>query len=276
MIAWHQGLYIEDRVALHLAGGAFRCGLGVFETILARGGAPLGLGRHLARLAVSLDALGIAHQGLNLEETHGHIVEVVRRNGLETARVNIFRYQDQPESPAATLITAAPYAVVSRAARRLTVYPQVQASYLSAHKTMANLHPRLAWEYARQRGFDDAVLAGPSAAGGQAGKPSMVLECATAALLFSDGQRFFTPATPFKLPSLALEAACGVLPVQECSIVLGDLGRFRHAYALNSLIGIQPVLQIDDVTYDEDFAACAAVARARETVGETVEETGEG
>ena len=256
MIAWHQDRFIEDRVGLHLAGGAFRCGLGVFETLLAKGGAPLRLECHLARMAASLDALGIASAPLDAGAVHAHVVAVLRRNALETARVNIFRFQDVAGAAAETLITAAPYVAVAQATRRLTVYPHAQASYLCAHKTMANLHPRLAWEYAQRAGFDDAVLLGDSGCSGQSRR---VLEAATAALLFFDGHRFVTPATPYKLPSLALEAAAAVLPVEEREVCLVDLRSFRHAYALNSLIGIQPVVQIDDISFAADCTACAAV-----------------
>jgi len=254
MIAWRHGCFLEDRVALHLAGGGFRCGLGVFETILAVRGAPLRLERHLARMAASLDALGVAHEALDPEEMHARCVEVLEHNALETARVNIFCFQDDPGQKTAPLIAAAPYVVQARAVRRLTVYPRVQASYLCAHKTMANLHPRLAWEYARRSGYDDAVLAGPE---------GLALEAATAALLFSDGKHFFTPATPFKLPSLALEAASRILPVTEREIFVADFGAFRHAYALNSLIGIQPVIQIDGVSFQPDVATCLAVGTGK-------------
>lgn len=257
MIAWHQGQFIEDRVTLHLAGGAFRCGLGVFETILAREGKPMRLERHVARMTASLDALGIAiaHGALEPVAVHCRILEVLRRNTLDTARVNIFCFQDEPAAAAEVLITAVPYALVPEATRRLTVYPHVQASYLSAYKTMANLHSRLAWEHAQRLGFDDAVLVGPD---------GMALETATAALLFSDGREYFTPATAFKLPSLALEAAVAVLPVSTREIPLAALGDFRHAYALNSLIGIQSVVQIDGVSYQEDRETCRAVTPAND------------
>jgi len=249
MIAWFNGRFIEDTAPLTLTGPAFRCGLGVFETVLHHGHALPRFERHLERLRASLSALSIPHELPGDAQLRRVVLDVAHAGGLagETARVNLFAYLDRPDQNASLCVTATPHAIERDAARRLAVYPLVNASHLCAHKTMANLHQRLAWEYAHRAGLDDAVLVD-----GRGG----VLETALAALLFSDGHGFFASKTPYKLPSLTLEAARRHLPVEEIEIGLAGLPQFKHAYCLNSLIGIQPVIRIDAVSFEPDWETC--------------------
>lgn len=254
MIAWLDGHLIEESVPLHLVGPAFRCGMGVFETILHHGHQLPRFERHIERLVSSLEAFGIPHELPGEAQLRGIVLDVALANGLagETARVNLFSFQNLPGAKASLCVTVMAYAIDSEAVRKLTVYPQIHTSYLCGHKTMANLHQRLAWEHAQRAGMDDAVLLGAD---------GLVLEAANAALLFSDGHGFFTSGTPYRLPSLTLEAARRVLPVEETEIDLGSLPGFKHAYWLNSLGGIQPVIQIDEVRYEADWETCRPLLR---------------
>jgi len=205
-------------------------------------------------MAGSLAALGMARELPSAGDLAATILDVARANGLsrDTARVNLFCWQDRPEGQASLCVLAAPYAVDPEAARALAVYPHAHVSHLCAHKTMANLHQRLAWQFARKAGADDAVLT--DFQGG-------VLEAACAALVFSDGKGFYEPATPHRLPSLTLEAARPSLSVEAIPLTLADLPEFRHAYWLNSLGGIQPVLRIDALRFEPDWATCRPLLR---------------
>lgn len=254
MIAWIDGRFVADALPLALDGPAFRCGMGVFETVLLHGGRPRRLERHLERLAESLKALGLTCALPGATEAARIVLETARANGLagETARVNLFCFQDSPGGRASLCVQAAPYAIDPEAARTLAVYPQAHVSHLCRHKTMANLHQRLAWEFARKHGADDAVLTDFQ---------GNVLEAACAALVFSDGKAFYEPDTPHRLPSLALEAARPRLGPEAIPMTLADLPEFRHAYWLNSLGGIQPVLRIDATPFEPDWATCKPLLR---------------
>jgi 4-amino-4-deoxychorismate lyase len=254
MIAWLNGRLIEDAAPLTLTGPAFRCGMGVFETILHHARALPRFTRHLERMRASLKALFIPHELPGETELRRVILDVALANGLsgETARVNLFCYQDAPEGDASLCVMVAAHSIDRDAERRLTVYPHAHVSHLCAHKTMANLHQRLAWNHAHRAGFDDAALTDGE---------GRVLESALAALLFSDGHGFFASRTPHKLPSLTMEAARAHLPVEEIEIPLAELPRFRHAYWLNSLGGIQPIVRVDSIKYDPDWKTCRPLLR---------------
>jgi len=254
MIAWLDGKLIEDAVHLHITGPAFRCGMGVFETILHHGHSLPRFERHLERMKASLEALSIPHEMPGDMTLRRVVLDLALSNGLSgaTARVNLFCFLDRPDEPASLCATVTPHEIDRDAVRELAVYPEPHESHLSAHKTMANLHQRLAWEHARKTGADDAVLLDTR---------GMVLEAAVAALLFSDGHGFFTSRTPFKLPSLSLEAASRHLPVEETEIPASSLHEFKHAYWLNSLGGIQPVTRIGAVRYEADWNTCRPLLR---------------
>jgi len=254
MIAWLDGKLIEDAVSLHITGPAFRCGMGVFETILHHGHSLPRFERHLERLKASLGTLGITHEIPDDASLRRVVLDLALANGLAgaTARVNLFCYPDKTDGPASLCVTVMPHEIDRDAARTLAVYPETHVSHLCAHKTMANLHQRLAWEHARKAGADDAVLLDAR---------GMVLEAAVAALLFSDGYGFFTSKTRYKLPSLAFEAASRHLPVEAVDIPAATLHEFRHAYWLNSLGGIQPVVSIDAIRYEADWKTCRPLLR---------------
>lgn len=267
MIAWIDGALVHDAAALTITGPAFRCGMGLFETMLHHGQALPRFERHLERLEASLDALRIAPHGpppilADREALRRIVLEVARSNGLaeKTARVNLFCYQDTPGAHASLCVAVAPHAVAPDQACRLEIYPSVHVSHLCAHKTMANLHQRLAWDHARRSGCDDAALLDSA---------GFILESAVGALLFSDGRGFFTSRTPYKLPSLTLEAASQLLGVEEIPVTLADAANFRHAYRLNSLIGIQPVTAIGDARFEPDWSTCKPLLR--ELLGEKEE-----
>jgi len=254
MIAWLDGSLIEESAPLHLVGPAFRCGMGVFETVLHHGHALPRFERHVDRLVSSLETLGIPHVLPDGSQLRRVVLDVALANGLdgETARVNLFSFQDLPGAKASLCVTVTAHTINLEAVRKLAVYPNVHESHLCGHKTMANLHQRLAWEHAQRAGMDDAVLLGAN---------GLVLEAANAALLFSDGHGFYVSRTSFRLPSLTLEAARGVLAIEDAEVNLGDLPDFKHAYWLNSLGGIQPVIQIDAVHYEPDWGTCRPLVR---------------
>lgn len=254
MIVWIDGRLERGSAALRVDGPAFRCGMGVFETILLHGGSLRRFERHLERLRASLDALRIPHRLPGEDELRRTLLQLAHDNGLggETARANLFCYLDAPEGPASLCAAVTPHVIAPEATRALAVYPRPHVSHLCAHKTMANLHQRLAWEHARAAGADDAVLTDENGA---------VLEAAYAALLFSDGHGYYSPCSPFKLPSLTLEAARGLLRVEDADITLASLPEFKHAYWLNSLGGIAPVTRIDAARFEPDWETCRPLLR---------------
>jgi len=266
MIAWIDHRFVLRSVPLSVTGSVFRCGVGLFETILHHANELPRFERHLKRLRASLAALPIAPNGPppilgESGRVREVVLEVLQANSLvgKTARVNLFCFQDALEDKASLCVVATPHSIHADSTCTLDVYPHAHTSHLCAHKTMANMHQRLAWDQARSAGMDDALLQDHD---------GHVLECAVAALLFSDGQRFYTSRTPYKLPSLTMEAAAQALTIEEIPIALADIGRFKHAYRLNSLIGIQPVAAIGGVAFEPDWKTCKPFSRKFLGLGE--------
>ncbi len=249
MIVWIDGTLTPERAGLLVSGPAFRCGMGVFETVLYAHGRLVRFPRHIRRMLNSLEALGIPHALPHPLDLEGIVAQVLAANALKdfTARVNLFCYQDAPEGPASLCVAAAPHVPAPEKGRSLATYPRAHCSHLCGHKTMANLHQRLAWDHARRAGADDALLQD------EAGR---VLETATANLVARDGDDFFTPATPFRLPGLTLEALSGLVQLREVEMTLPELLAMPYVYAVNSLIGIQTVIQIDDTPLEPDHGLC--------------------
>lgn len=266
MIAWNDHRFVLRSVPLSVSGSVFRCGVGLFETILHHDNQLPRFERHLQRLRSSLAALPIAPNGPppildESDRVREVIQEVLQANSLagKTARVNLFCFQDEPDDKASLCVATTPHSIHTDSTCTLDIYPHAHTSHLCVHKTMANMHQRLAWDQARNSGKDDAVLLDHD---------GNILECAVAALLFSDGTRFVTSRTPFKLPSLTMEAAALALPIEETPIALADIGNFKHAYRLNSLIGIQPVAAIGKVTFEPDWKTCKPLLRQLLGLGE--------
>ena len=251
MIYYYRGSYIRDKLALDIGGPAFRFGAGFFETLFYNGGTICHLDAHTARITESLETYQIPYETIDFAQV---ITRVLRQNKLtgRPSRINIYYLIETAPAPASPLIAARPCSVDENRTFRLSVSPRHHLSHLCAHKTTNYMHHYLALADARRREFDDALLTD---------RTGRVLETCTASLVFSDGTYLFTPAAEERLPGIALKIAGSVLSVSEIAIRLKDLPEFRHAYVLNSIIGMKPVILIDDVAYPADRGTCLPVTR---------------
>ena len=250
MVYYFKNSYVTDRISLDVRSLAFKFGLGFFETIFYNGKIICQLEEHTSRIQSGLKTYQIAYETVDFEQV---IREVLMRNELvnEYARINMYYPVESESSPASPLIAAYPYSPEPDRAFRLAISPYHHQSHLCAHKSMNYMHFYLAQMEARRRGFDDALLTDRS---------GRVLETSTASLVFSDGESMFTPAAGEQLPGIALKIAQTVLDIGEKYISTDDLPEFKHVYILNSLIGMKPVVKIDDLAYAPDPATCAQVS----------------
>lgn len=254
MIFYWKDEYREDRIVLSVTGPAVRYGFGFFETLYWDGARAARLEKHLARLFDSLLAFGLAFTQEDFEEV---IAQVAHKNGLtgKTARVNIHYPVDGPE-PARAVVTTAPYSPPSQALR-LSLSPRPLHTWLGRYKSTNHLPYHLEHQAAQTAGLDGAVLTTPC---------GHVLEATHAALLFSDGGIFLTPAPPGQgteaaglLPSTALAAAGEALTITARPIRVEEVGEFQHAWVLNSLLGMHPLAAIGQWEFNPDGETAAAV-----------------
>lgn len=250
MTYYYRNSYVNDRISLDVRSPSFKFGLGFFETIFYNGEIICHLEAHISRIQSSLKTYQIAYETIDFEQV---ISEVLKQNELSDicARINIYYPVETESSSVSPLIAAYPYSPEPDKTFSLAISPYHHQSHLCAHKSMNYMHFYLAQMEARRRGFDDALLTDQS---------GRVLETSTASLVFSDGENMFTPATGEQLPGIALKVASTVLDIGERDITLDDLPELKHAYVLNSLIGMKPVVKIDDLAYAPDPATCSQVS----------------
>lgn len=247
MIHYFMGRYSRDDIPLAPSAPGFRYGAGFFETICYNGRKACHLDLHLDRLLHSLRAYNIPYESVDFTEV---IHQVVHRNGLEGefARVNIVYPVQEPE--AHPVILAAPFERKPYKAYRLCLCDDHHVSTLNAQKSTSYMFFHLAWKQAKARGFDDAALFDFD---------NNLLECTTGAILLRKGRNFYEMDTPYKLPSTTLKLAKQVLDIAPAVVNHDAMEQYSHAYILNSLIGMRPIVAIGETAFVPDEDECRAV-----------------
>ena len=247
MIHYHMGQYSREGVALDPAAPAFRYGAGFFETICYNGTKVCHLHRHLDRLLHSLRAYNIEHETIDFPEV---IRQVINRNGLDGqfARINIFYPIEEPQ--AHPVVLAAPFEHKPYKAYRLCICNDKHISTLNAQKTTSYMFFHLAFKQARAKGFDDTALFDFD---------NNLLESTTGAILLRKNGDYVELDTPWKLASTSLKLAKKVLDIKAEAVTLDDLPQYRHAYLLNTLIGMRPIVAIGETAFVPDEESCRKV-----------------
>lgn len=249
MIYFAHGKFAHGPMAVDPASPGFRYGVGFFETLYYNGSQLCHLGLHLDRLIDSLRAHNIPYQAADFEQI---ITDVLARNSLEAspARVNIVYSAERNE--AHPIVMAAPYDPQPQKTYRLSICEEHHVSSLNAHKSNSYLFFHLARQRALSRGFDDAALFDLG---------DNLLESTCGAILLKKDGAFFQTRTPYKLPSTALALAETILDIDSKAISLNELGSYDHAYLLNSLIGMRPIIALGETAFAEDWRPCEAVSK---------------
>lgn len=247
MIHYSKGKYRLEGVLMDPGQPGFRYGAGFFETVFYNGRKICHLDIHLDRLFHSMRDFGIDHEHVDFDTV---ITQVLNRNSLlgRPARVNIFYPMEAPQ--AHPVILAAPYEPKPYKAFRLCLCTDRHVSTLNAHKTTSYMFFHLALKKAKEKGFDDAALLDLD---------NHVLEATTGALLLKREQNFYELESPYRLDSTTIRLAKQVIDVVSAPVSLADLPKFRHAYMLNSLIGMRPVVAIGETAFVPDEDSCRPV-----------------
>ncbi|MBI9079399.1 MAG: aminotransferase class IV [Pseudodesulfovibrio sp.] len=247
MIHYFKNEYNREGLCLDPAAPAFRYGAGFFETIYYNGSRICHLDMHLDRLLGSLRAYQIDYETIDFEPI---IRQIINRNGLEgqTARINIF-YPIESDS-AHPVVMATRHEPRPYKAYRLCICKDHHISSLNAQKTTSYMFFHLAMKKALSRGFDDAALTDFD---------NTLLETTTGAIVLEKNGDFFQMDSPYRLPSTALALAETVLEILPATITLDSLPTYRHAYILNSIIGMRPIVAIGETAFVPDEEACRTV-----------------
>jgi branched-chain amino acid aminotransferase len=270
--AWFNGALVpsvEIRIDPHDRG--FLIGEGVFETLRSYSGEPFAVARHLQRLAA---AAAVFRLPLPEEEVLGDAIRaVLTANQLAEkgtdARIRITatagnarwseKMAEKRQMRSTVLVTAELLQPVRSPANVLVVpFQRNPRSAISGIKTTSYAENALALRYARERHFDEAILANTL---------GDLCEGATSnVFVISDGRLLTPPLDTGCLPGITRELVLEVarktgIDVQEKRVPVAFLERCEGAFLTSSVRELQPVTAVGNVHLSpcEDFCAALAI-----------------
>ncbi|MGA2400220.1 MAG: aminotransferase class IV [Syntrophobacteraceae bacterium] len=231
----------------------FLYGDGLFETVRAEKGKILYLRMHLDRLHSSLSEFRIAidpmpdwEQILNRLLRENDLTQGIAAIKLIVTRgISPSPGLPAPEKPT-VCIMAGPYdpppSRVYEEGWKLRVYREGYPPPLARFKSLNYLYSLTARQAALEAGCDEAIIVDQS---------GLVTETSAASLIARTDGRWWTPESRFQLPGTTIRVLCGIMEnasarVEPRPARLDDFHAADTVWALNSLIGIMPVAQIDD------------------------------
>lgn len=221
----------------------FLYGDGIFETLKADRENIEFLGEHITRLEDSAQALNITVPDTDWNRI---ILELLKKNGLseKTARVKIILtrgtepglHLNKGDSP--TLIITASEQKPEKKPEKIGIYPEKRLDPVSKHKSLNYLYNLQAREWAKQNGFDEAVLLGSD---------GEILECAASNIFIERDKTIIKPLNQgFYLEGIVGNHFCNTKKregflIKEEKIFPEDIKDEDTIYITNSMIGICPV-----------------------------------
>ncbi len=220
-------------------------GLGAFETIAVYNGNPIFAKQHVERMANTLNFLNIEHtqeelfelinKGLHLPEAATGAkalkIAVSNQNRAVSIRQNI--YTPQKRQQGFKLKTASTL--------------RNQTSKLVQHKTLNYAENILEKRLAISQGFDEPLFCNYD---------NYICEGATTNIFVVTSNKIITPPTKDGLlPGIMRDFVLENFSVDICSISFRELSNFDEIFITNSLMGIMPVVQINNAVFQKHTMA---------------------
>ncbi len=257
LILLNQRLLPESEVRIAPGNHGFLFGEGVFETLRADQGHPFMLPEHLTRMRRGLQRLGLAEpEGLtNTGELCRQLLEanhLAKRPAV--IKLIISRDTDAtPETPPLFLIRAAPLDLEAIARRRAglkaTIAPwrRDRANPLLRIKSLNYLENRFALEWARKRGYNEAIFMNLD---GELCEGSFT----NLFLVLKKGQILTPPTEAGLLPGITrrfiLEQAPALgLEIREAPLSPQILADCHGAFLTSSLMDLAPLTRLADHSF---------------------------
>lgn len=257
---WHDGVFKPlEAAAVPLDSEGLAYGYGFFETLRVEAGRPILLEAHVERFE---RAWREYFQAPPPDVTWPDIIaHLVRRNGLSSsiAAVKLVAAAGPPgEPPAHPMLFATARRYVPRAALsarpglRLRVYPHPRQSPLAQHKTLNYMFYKVAGDWARRHGADEALILNVDRS---------VSETNSANLCCVFGDTACFPTSEHALPGTMAAAVRGLLErwgfaVEDRRLMVEDLLTADQVFLTNSLMGAVPALSVLDAPLRHDAALC--------------------
>ena len=240
-------------------------GYGFFETIRADSGKILFLDDHIERFNRAWNAL-FKHQqpDLTWDEIIRQVIHANHMNSNITAVKIMATYgnQDIPPYNHSIFVTARPYTHrlegKPEKGLRLGIYPEARQSPLADHKTLNYLYYFMAGKWAKENGFDEAVILNPD---------KSISETNTANILVIRDKKVIRPESAHVLRGVMEKNACEYLKnngysIEDKSLLLNDLSSSDSIIISNSLIGAVQVLSIANIEFKSSLELCEQINNA--------------
>jgi para-aminobenzoate synthetase component 1 len=263
---WHNGAFEPiESASVPIDCEGFSYGLGFFETLRVQAGRPILLEAHLQRFELAWREF---FQSPPPDVTWGDIIgQLIQRNGLSSAvavvkLVAAAGKSGDARAPYVLFASAKPYTPRSmrspRAGLCLRVYPHHRHTHLASHKTLNYMFYKLAGDWARRHGADEALILNADRS---------VSETNTANVCCVIGGTACFPTSEHALPGTMAAEVRRLLPrwgfaVEERRLKVEDLLAADQVFLTNSLMGAAPVLSLHEAELRYDSALCDRINAA--------------
>lgn len=242
--AFNGQIVATGELRVSVLGDGFMFGQGLFETIKVVGGKPMFFDDHVARLGRSAPVLGLKRVS-DGAQLRARCEQVVAANGLVDGNVKVILFQDEGGAGEIVLARAGlyPAAFYERGFRLKTETAGARGA-LAGHKTLNYFENIAAKRRAAAAGFDEPVWVDSA---------GVVLEGATTNVFVVKGGRVFTPPTDGRiLPGVVRGRVLKMLGERGSEGVVSQkqLREADEVFVTNALLGVMPVSQVDEQTYD--------------------------
>jgi branched-subunit amino acid aminotransferase/4-amino-4-deoxychorismate lyase len=236
----------EDAAISPLTCG-FMYGMGLFETIKVVNRIPLFYKEHLRRLRLGARRLSLNIED-NMESIEKECFNIIDVNKSKGAALKIIIFEDKV-GPSRLLYTRpSGYNTTdyNKGYRLKIKHTRGRSGSISSVKTLNYLENVLEIKSAKREGFDEVIFLD---------EENIVLEGSMTNIFLVKKGRIITPSTGRIIPgiirAILLKARHGV-DCYEATLVEEDLFEADEAFLTNSLMGVMPILAIEDHYYNLD------------------------
>jgi para-aminobenzoate synthetase component I len=263
---WHDGAFKPSSGAtLPLDSDGAAYGFGFFETLRVQAGRPILLSAHVQRFERAWrEFFGSAPPDVTWPDV---IVQLVQKNALSTsvAVVKLVATAGKPHGgrPRPVLFASAkPYsprpALASKPGLSLRMYPHHRHTHLASHKTLNYMYYKLAGDWAKSQGADEALILNADRS---------VSETNTASLCCVFGTTVGFPTSEHALPGTVSAEVRRLLPglgftVEDRRLSIEDLLAADQVLLMSSLIGVVSAISLQEQPLRYDRALPDKLSRA--------------
>jgi para-aminobenzoate synthetase component 1 len=138
---------------------------------------------------------------------------------------------------------------------KLGIYPEPRQSPLADHKTLNYLYYLMAGKWAKENGYDEAIILNPD---------NNLSETNTGNILLLRNKKVLRPISQHVLKGVMEKNVCEFMGnngyiIEDKTLTINDLSQSDRLIITNSLIGAVPVLSIDNLRVENSLELCKQI-----------------